>query len=80
MSRGKEKKMEKKIPKTLTPEDLKRIEEEMENDAHSCRAESNEYGICQCCGAIVSRTSADYELRGYDPPESLRYPMIGRWF
>ena len=36
-------------------------------DAHSCRAEANEYGICQCCGAIVSGTIADYELHGYDP-------------
>ena len=75
-----EKKMEKKIPKTLTPEDLKRIEEEMANDAHSCRSEANAYGICQFCGAIVSGTSADYELRGYDPPESYRDPKTGRWF
>lgn len=40
---------------------------EEEYDAHSCRAEANEYGICQWCGAIVSGTTADYELHGYDP-------------
>lgn len=39
-----------------------------EPDAHSCRAESDEYGICQVCGAIVSGSLADYELHGYDPP------------
>ena len=59
--------MEKKIPKTLTAEDLKRIEEEMANDAHNCRAEANEYGICQWCGAIVSGTMAACELYGVDP-------------
>lgn len=36
-------------------------------DAHSCRAEANDYGVCQWCGAIVSGTLADYELHGYDP-------------
>ena len=39
----------------------------MDPDAHSCRAEANDYGICQWCGAIVSGTLADYELHGYDP-------------
>ena len=39
-----------------------------EPDAHSCCAESDEYGICQVCGAIVSGSLADYELHGYDPP------------
>ena len=41
---------------------------ESDPDAHSCRAEANEYGICTVCGAIVSGSSADYELHGYDPP------------
>lgn len=39
-------------------------------DAHSCLAEASEYGICTVCGAIVSGTSADYELHGYDPFDS----------
>ena len=43
--------------------------DEWDPDAHSCRAEANDYGICTWCGAIVSGTSADYELHGYDPPE-----------
>lgn len=42
-------------------------EHEEEYDAHSCRAERDEYGICSVCGAIVHGTSADYELHGYDP-------------
>ena len=37
-------------------------------DAHSCRAEANEYGVCTVCGAIVHGSCADYELHGYDPP------------
>lgn len=43
-------------------------EPEFEPDAHSCRAEMNDYGICSVCGAIVCGSLADYELRGYDPP------------
>ena len=39
-------------------------------DAHSCRAEADEYGFCTVCGAIVSGSSADYELHGYDPPDT----------
>lgn len=38
-----------------------------EIDVHCCRLEASDYGICQVCGAIVSGTSADYELHGYDP-------------
>ena len=43
------------------------IEDLQDPDAHSCRAEASPYGICQWCGAIVSGTTADYELHGYDP-------------
>ena len=39
-------------------------------DAHSCRANADNYGICTVCGAIVSGTLADYELHGYDPPDT----------
>ena len=39
-------------------------------DAHSCSAEANEYGICSVCGAIVHGSLADYELHGYDPPDT----------
>ena len=43
-------------------------EPEFEPDAHSCRAEMNDYGICSVCGAIVCGSAADYDLHGYDPP------------
>ena len=39
-------------------------------DAHSCSACADDYGLCSVCGAIVHGTSADYELHGYDPPDS----------
>lgn len=45
---------------------------EQDPDAHSCRTEASDYGICSVCGAIVSGTLADYELHGYDPPEPPR--------
>ena len=48
--------------------DIQNKEPEFEPDAHSCRAEMNDYGICSVCGAIVCGSLADYDLRGYDPP------------
>ena len=41
-----------------------------EYDAHSCRAEADEFGFCTVCGAIVHGSQADYELHGYDPPDT----------
>ena len=41
-----------------------------EYDAHSCSAEADEYGFCSVCGAIVHGSQADYELHGYDPPDT----------
>ena len=41
-----------------------------EYDAHNCRAEADDFGFCTVCGAIVHGTSADYELHGYDPPDT----------
>ncbi len=46
------------------------LPEEENPDAHDCRANANEYGICTVCGAIIHGSIADYELHGYDPPES----------
>ena len=48
---------------------LRLCPDDWDPDAHSCRAEANDYGICQWCGRIISGSSADYELHGYDPPE-----------
>lgn len=53
--------------KIVKPVDEAESNNNFDPDAHSCRAEANEYGICQWCGAIVSGTMADYELHGYDP-------------
>ena len=41
-----------------------------EYDAHSCSAEADEFGFCTVCGAIVHGSQADYELHGYDPPDT----------
>ena len=41
-----------------------------EPDAHSCSAEADEFGCCTVCGAIVHGSLADYELHGYDPPDT----------
>ena len=46
------------------------VDHEEDPDAHSCRAEADACGICSVCGAIVHGTSADYELHGYDPPDT----------
>lgn len=54
---------------------VEELELELEPDAHSCRAECNAYGYCQVCGAVVSGTLADYEERGYDPPEAVDYSL-----
>lgn len=37
-------------------------------DAHSCRAEADEWGHCRFCGAIVYGSAAYYEECGADPP------------
>ena len=39
-------------------------------DSHSCRANASTYGVCEVCGAIVHGSLADYELHGYDPPDT----------
>lgn len=36
-------------------------------DSHSCSANSDEWGYCSVCGAVVHGSVADYELHGYDP-------------
>ena len=41
-----------------------------EYDAHSCSAEADEFGFCTVCGAIVHGSQADYDLHGYDPPDT----------
>lgn len=46
-------------------------EEYYDPDAHSCREHMNDYGICTWCGAVVHGTSADYDIHGYDPPDTL---------
>ncbi|MBP3605379.1 MAG: hypothetical protein J6J66_02155 [Clostridia bacterium] len=37
-------------------------------DAHSCRAEADEWGHCRFCGATVYGSAAYYEECGADPP------------
>ena len=44
--------------------------EEEEADVHSCSANSDGYGFCTVCGAIIHGSQADYELYGYDPPDT----------
>ena len=51
---------------------LNAIENE-EPDAHNCRENANSYGYCQICGAIIHGSAADYDVHGYDPPESVRW-------
>lgn len=46
-------------------------EEDDDEDAHNCKENATEYGICEVCGAILPGTRADYELHSYDPPEAL---------
>lgn len=51
-------------------------------DGHSCSANADSYGFCQVCGAVVSGTMADYDIHGYDPPESnlgsiMSIPILG---
>ena len=47
--------------------------EDMEIDAHSCRANSDGYGYCTVCGAVIHGSAADYDVHGYDPPETVRW-------
>lgn len=62
--------------KVLTPEEQNQVAlwdqayATEEEDAHDCREHDNGYGICSWCGAIIPGTLADYDLHGYDPPES----------
>ena len=44
--------------------------EDEDPDSHSCRANADAYGFCSVCGAIVHGSLADYELCGYDPPDT----------
>ena len=45
-------------------------EPEEDPDSHSCSANADAYGFCSVCGAIVHGSLADYELCGYDPPDT----------
>lgn len=40
-------------------------DEYYDDDAHSCSACADDYGICQVCGAIVHGSQADHDIHGY---------------
>lgn len=68
------KELEDHILELTQPADVPDEEQQSgELDAHSCAACADDYGICTVCGAIVRGTLADYELHGYDPPESVTW-------
>ena len=54
----------------LEPNCPYQVDPQEEYDAHSCRAEADEFGFCTVCGSIVHGSQADYELHGYDPPDT----------
>lgn len=75
--------MEKTRKKTdlIKPLPQEELREEFEPDAHSCRAEADDYGYCTWCGALVYGTSAYYEETASDPPESTwSFSLRGRCY
>ena len=70
--------MEKTRKKTdlIKPLPQEELREEFEPDAHSCRAEADDYGYCTWCGALVYGTSAYYEETASDPPESFCFKGV----
>jgi len=42
-----------------------------ETDTTYCVCEDFEFGYCINCGAVLRGSVTDYEIHGYDPPESV---------